>query len=164
MSSQPDDRLSPVVRATQDQIETIARRLGRFDKVQTHEPKSAPGSGLTFAAWLQMLRPVAAMSGLAVSSMLVVFNARIYLSMLGEPMDSIDVNAAAVAAEMMAQLHGGFVLPGISPDRAELDLLNRHGVPLEARAGYLNQDGKLLRIIDLFVPVIAYDVFDQEES
>lgn len=158
------DRLSPVIESAQTLIETVARRLGRFDKVQTHEPKSAPGSGITLATWLQTLRPVAQASGLAVTSMLVVFQYRIYLNMLSDPMDAIDVTVAKAAAEMLAEFHGGFVLPGIDPDRAELDLLARHGVPMETRAGYLNQDGKLMRVLDTLVPIIAYDVYDQEES
>ena len=161
------DRLSPVIAAAQDRIETVARRIGRFDKVQTHEPKSAPGSGLTFACWLQMLRPVAVASGLDVTSMLVVFNASIYINMLSEPQDAIDVDVATVAAELAAEFHGGFTIADDRvPDgvRAELDLLARHGVPMETRAGYVNQDGKLLRVFVLTIPIIAYDVFDQEED
>lgn len=158
------DRLTPVIRAAQGMIESTALRLGRFDKVQTHEPKSAPGSGVTCAVWLQNLRPVAQASGLNVTSMLVTFQYRIYTGMLTEPQDAIDVNVAVVAAEMLAEFNSGFVIPGIGPDRAELDLLARHGVPLETRAGYLNQDGKLLRVLDTTVPIIAYDVFDQEED
>lgn len=158
------DRLSPVIESAQTTIETVARRLGRFDKVQTHEPKSAPGSGITFATWLQTLRPVAQASGLAVTSMLVVFQYRIYISMLADPMDAIDVTVAKAAAEMLAEFSSGFVLPDIPEDRAELDLLARYGVPMETRAGYLNQDGKLMRVLDTFVPIIAYDVFDQAEE
>lgn len=161
------DRLSPVIRAAQDKIESTAKRLGRFDKVQTHEPKSAPGSGLTFACWLQELRPVAVASGLNVTSMLVVFNASIYINMLSEPQDAIDVDVATVAAELAAEFHGGFEVVDdriANSVRAELDLLGRHGVPMNTRAGYINQDGKLLRVFVLAIPIIAYDVFDQEED
>lgn len=162
MTTLATDRLSAVIRSAQNQLESTALRLGRFDKVQTHEPKSAPGSGVTCAVWLQNLRPVAAASGLAVTSMLVVFQYRIYTNMLAEPQDAIDVEVATVASEMLAELTASFVVPDDAV-RAELDLLARHGVAMETRAGYLNQDGKLMRVLDTFVPLVAYDVFDQEE-
>lgn len=158
------DRLSKVVKSTQVTIESVALRVGRFDKVQTREPKSAPGSGLTFACWLQTLRPVALASGLAVTSMLVAFQTRIYTNMFREPQDMIDVEMSTVAAELMAEFTANFVIPDTGEVRAELDLLNRHGVPMETRAGYINVDNKLMRVLDTFVPVIAYDVFDQEED
>lgn len=158
------DGLSKVVVAAQDLLESVARRSNRFDKVQTHEPKSAPGSGITWACWLQDLRPLAAKSGLNVTSARILFMTRIYTNMFADNPDIIDVSVSAVAAEQMAAYNIAYSVqdePG--HEVGWIDLLGDSGDPPFTRAGHLNQDGKLFRVLDTVVPVIAPDVFPQTE-
>jgi hypothetical protein len=42
-----------------------------------------------------------------------------------------------------------------------VDLLGSAGAPLSAQAGYLNQDGRLFRVMTLTLPIIVNDVWDQ---
>ena len=41
-----------------DPIRAHAAALGVFDTVGGHEPKRAPGTGLTFALWVDRINPV----------------------------------------------------------------------------------------------------------
>lgn len=158
------DLLSRVVVAGQDLIESVARGCGRFDKVQTHEPKSTPGSGVTWACWLQDLRPLAAKSGLNVTSARIVFQTRIYTNMFADNPDMIDVRAAAMASEQMAAYNNAFSVRADGEEVGWIDLLGESGDPPFTRAAYINQDGKLHRVLDTFVPVIAPDVFVQNHG
>ena len=51
-----------------------AAASGYFDRVAGHEPKNAPGNGLSAAVWVDRIGPVPAGSGLAATSALVVLN------------------------------------------------------------------------------------------
>jgi len=49
-------------------VVSIAMQTGAFRSVNAHEPKSAPGSGLRCAIWVQDVEPIAEASGLASTS------------------------------------------------------------------------------------------------
>lgn len=136
-----------------------AMALGLFEQVNGYEPKAAPTSGgLTCAVWADRIDPVAAVSGLAATSARVVFNLRIYSSMLQQPMDAIDPNIVAALDTLMNAYSGDFDLGGTVRN---VDLLGAHGVGLSAQAGYINQDGKLFRVVTLTLPVVISDVWSQ---
>lgn len=160
-----DDRLSPLAEAAQEELEAHARRSGLFDTVNTHEPKSAPGTGLTAAIWCQDIRPVAARSGLNVTSARLLFQTRIYTSMLADPQDAIDLTMIRAAAHLVAEYGGDFEITTEHNGqtlKAWVDIFGHAGQPLVTQAGYLNQDGKLMRVMDTVVPFITDDVWDQE--
>jgi hypothetical protein len=136
-----------------------ARTTGLFEKVNGHEPKNSPGSGLTAAVWVDTIDPVALASGLAITSARVGVLVRIYTNMLQEPQDSIDPNIVAAVSILMGQYAGDFDLGGLVRN---VDLLGQHGVPLRAQAGYLEQDKKLFRVMTITVPLIVNDVWNQE--
>ena len=140
-------------------LQQHAMTSGFFERVNGSEPKSAPGiSGLTYAVWLQALRPTARASGLAVTSALAVFSGRVYTSMISETPDAIDPNMATATAALMEAYSGDFQLGG---EVAAVDLLGIHGAGLAAEAGYLNMDGRLMRVMTLTIPVIYNDVWGQ---
>jgi hypothetical protein len=62
-----------------DVLTSHAQARGGFGQVLKHEPLSAPGSGLTYAVWVGDIDPLPAASGLASTSVRVVFNGRLYL-------------------------------------------------------------------------------------
>lgn len=131
---------------------------GLFERVNQHEPKSAPGSGVSAAVWVQDIAPVARDSGLAATSGRVELTLRIYTSMLSEPADAIDPNIVGAVDVLMTAYSGDFELGG---NIKHVDLLGAHGRALSARAGYLNQDNKLYRIMDLTLPLIINDIWSQ---
>lgn len=135
-----------------------AKRLGIFNQVLTHEPKSAPGSGLTCSIWLNSLEPVAEVSGLAVSSLRLELSIRIYENFKAQPEDEIDKRLLDATSKLMDSYTGDFQLGGTVMD---IDLLGAHGEPLRAEGGYLNQDGVLYRVVVMILPIIIADVYTQ---
>lgn len=137
-----------------------AQSLGVFESVNAHEPKNAPGSGLRAAVWAQSVQPLQA-SGLSQTSGRVELSVRIYQNMLSEPQDAIDPAVLTAAAALMGAYSGDFEL-GVAGVRF-VDLLGAYGTALSAQAGYLNQDGKLYRVLTITLPVIVNDLWDQAE-
>lgn len=135
-----------------------ALSLGLFRNVSGHEPKSAPVNGLTGALWVNYFGPAQRRSGLAATSGRLEFSFRIGTNMLAEPQDDIDELVLVATAALMNAYSGDFTLGG---EAMEIDLLGEVGAPLEARAGYLNQDAKLFRVMVITIPMIVNDVFTQ---
>lgn len=139
-----------------------ALTLGRFDAVNTHEPKSKPGIGLTCAIWVDRFEPIDARSGLATTSALVVLSVRAYTSMLAEPQDMIDPNLTSAVDALMRGYCGDFTVTSLTGTQvAYVDVLGMHGVALSGQAGYLNVDGKLYRVFTVSLPLIVDDLWDQ---
>ncbi|TAJ21836.1 MAG: hypothetical protein EPO65_00620 [Dehalococcoidia bacterium] len=139
-------------------VESHAASSGHFERVNTHEPKNAPGNGLTAAVWVQRLAPIARRSGLAATSALLLVNLRVYSNMLQEPQDAIDPNVVAAVDALMSAYSGDFTLGGLV---AEVDVLGQFGTTLAAEAGYLSQDNKLFRVMTLTVPLVLNNVWEQ---
>lgn len=144
-------------KATLDAIQSHAMTLGLFERVNLHEPKNAPGNGLTVAMWFQNVAPVRS-SGLARTSARVEYSVRLYTNMLADPQDMIDPNLADAADVLINAYSGDFDL---GETVRNVDLLGQAGVPLSAEAGYLNQDGKNYRVITITLPLIVNDVWEQ---
>lgn len=146
---------------SQQLVEAVAdpaRKLGVFERVNQHEPKNAPGPGLTAAVWVQRITPVARQSGLAATSARVEMNVRIQTNMLQEPQDAIDPRVLDATDALMTAYSGDFDLGGTV---ANVDLLGQHGTALQGEAGYLNQDNRLYRVMTITVPLILNDVWNQ---
>ncbi|MGW0587460.1 hypothetical protein [Streptosporangium sp. NPDC002607] len=141
-----------------DGITSHALALGLFERVNSHEPKNAPGNGLTAAVWVDSIAPVPTGSGLASTSARLVFNVRIYTGAEQEPADAIDPNMLAATDALMSAYSGDFTLGG---SVRNVDLLGQAGTSLSAQAGYIQHDSKLLRVMTLVVPVIVNDVWEQ---
>ena len=141
-----------------DAVASHAMASGLFDRVSGHEPKNAPGSGLTAAVWADTIGPVPAASGLASTSGRVVLKVRLYTSMTMDPADAIDPEIMDAVDVLFAAYSGDFDLGG---SVRNVDLEGATGPGLSAQAGYLNQDGKLMRIMDITIPVIVSDLWTQ---
>lgn len=138
-------------------MESHALAVGVFDRVNTHEPKSAPGHGLTCALWMQRLRMIS--SGLTSASVALDFLVRIYTSMLSDPQDAIDPEVLVALDTLGAAYVGDFTLGGLV--RA-VDVRGIEGVPLGAQAGYLKQDQTQFRVMDVTVPLLVNDVWSEQ--
>jgi len=139
-------------------IESHAKASGLFERVIRREPLSAPGSGLTAAVWGQRLRPIALQSGLNVTSAAANFFFRVYAELAQEPAEDVDVLVFGALGDVMGRLTGDFTLGGTV---SSIDLLNRHGVPMDSAMGYLTQDNKTFRTGTLLIPLIFNDVWEQ---
>lgn len=147
------------VRALFAQLESHAQTLGLFQKVNGHEPKNAPGNGMSCAIWISDIEPLAAASGLAATSGRVGFTARVYLGADQEPLSGVDPEVTGAACQLMAAYSGDFDLGGLVRD---VDLLGQHGAALSARAAYLEQDGRFFRVMEVTLPLIINDLWPQE--
>jgi hypothetical protein len=137
---------------------SAAKKLGVFESVITHEPKSKPVSLPACAVWTQQLVPVAAVSGLAATSGRLELRARIYLNFLSKPEDRIDLDLVRFTSLLFGAYTGGFTLGG---QVMEVDLLGAHGASLSATAGYIDHDSTMFRVMECTVPVIITDLWTQ---
>lgn len=141
-----------------DAMVTKCQATGRFDAVNSHEPKAAPSGRLAAAVWAQRVRPAPALSGLAATSAVVEMNVRLYTSMLAEPQDNIDPAMVKAADVLLEDFTGDFTLGGLI---LKVDLLGAAGVPLEAQAGYLTIGQTMFRVITITVPLVVADAWTQ---
>lgn len=138
-------------------LSSHAQTLGVFDRVNEHEPMNAPGNGLTCAFWFVRLGPFQPGSGLASTSGLVVFTARIYKpNQL--PQGAEDAAVMGAADLLLAAYSGDFELGGLVRD---VDLLGQSGQPLSAAAGWLPFGDTTFRTVDVTIPLIVNDLWTQ---
>lgn len=140
-----------------DAVISHAQALGEFDRVNGHEPKVAPGNGITAAVWCDRVNPTKS-SGLNSTSVLLIFNVRLYTPMLAEPQDAIDPNLIHALDALMAAYSKDFQLDDLIRN---VDLLGSQSTGLGAVAGYINQDGKLYRVFTVTLPLIINDAWEQ---
>lgn len=143
-------------------IVSEAGQLGVFETVNTHEPKSAPGTGLRCSIWIDTVKPLRS-SGLAMTSGLVSFFARVYNNMLQEPQDDIDPAITSAVFSLMGQVSGDYAFSSVTTlDIRNVDLLGAYGEGLAAQAGYMQIDNGMYRVMVLNVPVVVNDLWSQE--
>jgi hypothetical protein len=142
-----------------DKIVSYAMATGRFATVNQHEPKSAPPNSPACSIWIQRIRPLRT-SGLAITSVVVTFQVRMYVSFVSQPYDMIDPKVTAATTDFMGALSGDFDF-GTDADVRSVDLLGMSGQMLEAQAGYMEIDRRMFRVMTLTVPVLVNDAFQQ---
>lgn len=139
-------------------VESHVLQSGWFERVNRHEPKSAPGNGLWAAVWVQQIGPARGGSGLNSTSGRLELRIRCGSSALQEPADEIDTNILLAVDDLLGRYSADFELG----DRVRMvDLLGAYGDPLGARAGYVNISGKYFRIMDIVLPLIINDIWQQ---
>lgn len=146
------------------QIESILNALvshamttGWFDQVNQHEPKNAPGNGITAGIWVNGYRPVPA-SGLTSTTGMLTFTFRLYQSFLSEPEDQIDIQMVLACDDLIGLYHGDFTLGGLVRN---VDVLGEFGNGLSFDSGYLAIGNKNYRIIDIHIPLVVNDLWVQ---
>lgn len=144
-------------RTIRDRIASHAAATGFFDRVSGHEPKNAPGHGITAATWRQRTQALPAQSSLESASAVVTFTGRIYGNMLAEPQDEIDPRQDDAADAWLERLIGDLTLGGAGRN---IDVLGETGAPLDLSAGYLEISRSYYRVVDLTIPVIVNDCWE----
>jgi hypothetical protein len=141
-----------------DKVVSFALATGRFDHVNQHEPKNAPGRGLECSVWMNTIAPVRA-SGMGAVSGVVTLYARIYTNFRQQPYDSIDPQVMAAVADLMGAMAGNFDFGGAANVRA-VDLLGGwSNTPLSAAAGYVEIDRQMFRVMTITIPIVINDMF-----
>lgn len=138
-----------------------AEASGWFAQVTTHEPKAAPHTGdrMSVSIVLASLDPAPRGSGLANTSAVVVFRARMQIDMMTEPQDAIDVGIGLAAVEFMRRVSADFDLGGTVRN---VLLLGGHGTRgLSFQSGYVQQGGTFYRAGTVLIPCIVNDVWAQ---
>lgn len=131
---------------------------GLFERVNQHEPKNAPGNGLTMAVWLDRIAPASGSSGLNTTTGLLLFSVRVYSNMVADPQDDIDPALLNAIDILFSAYSGDFELGGMVE---YVDLLGRHGAPLSATFGYVPIDNKMYRVGTITVPLVVADLWSQ---
>lgn len=135
------------------------KAAGFFDHVLAHEPKSAPPEGVTAATWLNEGGPSTRSSGLASLSIRIEVITRIHNPMIAIDQDAIDRKVYRALAILLRAYAADFTLGGTV---FSVDLKGAWGgPPLRWKAGYLPIDRQLLRVVDLFTPLIIADAFEE---
>ncbi|GAB3156223.1 hypothetical protein GCM10027258_62330 [Amycolatopsis stemonae] len=141
----------------QNALMSHAQASGLFEKVNGHEIIDAPGQGVHAEVFTDTIDP--ASSGMAATSVRLAVRVRITTDMHGDPQDGIDPRIVQAAGAFMGSVHADFEVDG---NARFVDLLGAHGVPLSARSGYITKGGQQYRAMDVVVPIILNDVWDQE--
>lgn len=143
-----------------DAVVSHALAAGVFERVNLHEPKSAPGNGLTADVWIDRLEATPLASGLAVTAAVLTVNLRVYGSAMALPADSIDPNMLTAVDVLMTAYVGDFTLGGLIRN---VDVLGEHGELLAAQAGYVELDHKMFRVMTIRLPLVVNDAWPQVE-
>lgn len=140
-------------------IGDTARATGLFESVNGHEPKSAPplGQMAHFAYWLGPIRAIQS-SGLASVSVRLEVIGRVYLNAFQEPADAIETDACNVVDKLMELYCGDFELGG---NARMIDIFGSEGDPLALTPGYVEQDRKQYRIVDMLIPILINDAWTE---
>lgn len=146
------------IKAIQAALTSFAAASGLFEQIRGAEPKGKPGQGLTAAFWIGPIDPIPEASGLAATTVRLIYTLRVYLPMLVEPVDEIDPTVGAAAGAMFTAISGDFDLGGLIRN---VDLLGAFGIPLAAKPGYIMQDSTVFRSMDVIIPMIINDEYPQ---
>lgn len=140
-----------------DALTGLGSSTGVFSSVNGVEPTSAPVSGdaVHLALWSGAIRP-AQSSGLNSASIRWEIQGRIYTNGFKETADDSAIGIAAVA--FLAAISNSYTLGGLV---RQVDIFGQEGDGLEATPGYLEQDKKVYRVMDLRIPLIINDVLDE---
>lgn len=135
----------------------VLLRSGRFTRVNAIEPLGPVGQGVVAAVWPDRGGMSSLASGLSASSAVINFKVRLYTQVAQAP-DAIDPMILGAADYVIGLLAGDFDLNG---KIRNIDLLGAFGTPLGFVTGYVESGGSVSRIVDIDVPMVVNDCWDQ---
>lgn len=141
----------------QDALISHAQRSGLFDTVNGHETINAPGLGVHAEVITDTIDPIQA-SGLAATSARLGVKVRITCDVAGDPQDGIDPRIVNATGNFIGSVHADFELDG---NARFVDVLGAYGVPLSARSGWITKAKLPYRLMDVTVPIIINDCWEQ---
>lgn len=134
-------------------VKSHAESLAIFTTVATHTPMNAPPAGLS--AWIVLgpVQPVTS-SGLAAVSIQVTLQIYVASSLQQKPLGSVDPAVLGAVSLLMAAYAGDFNLGGLV---REVSIFGG----LKADPGYLDFEGKPLRLVEITLPMIVNDAWTE---
>lgn len=135
-----------------------AQSIGGIEIAQSGQPVSIPDTGISAAVWFKNADPVPDLSGLNKTTVDVVFNVRLYSSLMQQPYENIDPAIMDATSTLCAAYSGAFTLGG---DVMNVDLLGAWGPSMSADAGYMTQDNVTYRVVTIVLPLIMADFWSQ---
>ena len=144
--------------ALRDALVSHAKKLGIFERVNGHEPKSKPGNGMSCAIWAQEIRPLPQASGMGATSGYVIWHSRSMINMLREPQDDIETDLMYANTTLLGEYSGNFTL---GSSVRNIDLLGMYGESLSMQAGYLDIDRVFYRVATVVLPMVINDLWTQ---
>lgn len=130
----------------------------RFKRVNTSENRSVT-TGLTAEVWFQRLAPSPEQSGLAAVTVRLEYTIRIRSALPRGNSDQIDPEILAAVDDLMNKYCTNFTLGGVVK---EVDIFGANGEGLESNSGYIKIDDVDYRVVDITLPLIINDVWDEE--
>lgn len=140
-----------------DAIVTHAQNTGYFEYVTEHESKQSPTNGITAGVWVERLDPIKS-SGIDSVSVRLELEMRVFSSTYVEPYDDTDSRLTEAVDALFTAYIGDFQLGG---EARHIDIFGAYGQGLGIRVGYLNMDGKELRVFQIRIPIIINDVWTE---
>lgn len=140
-----------------DKVISLALATAYFDDVCGYEPPSAPGRGIRAGIWVDDIFPVRS-SGLDSVSVRYTLTVRITRDAGGDELEAVDPQIAKATAALMEALCGDFDL---GTEARNIDIFGDEGVQLRARAGWVEIDSKRYRAMNVTVPIIVNDAFEE---
>jgi hypothetical protein len=142
----------------QDRLTSHALASGYFDSVnETKIDEPTGGGNITCGIWADDITPLRS-SGLASTSVRIVFKVRLFTSTEASPESYVERVMVEAADALFSAYSGDFELGG---EARNIDLLGIHGASLACNAHYMNLSGTIYRVMDLTVPILVNDVYDQ---
>ncbi len=146
------------IRGVLDKLVSHALATGLFDTVNAFKVDEPTGGGnLTCSIWSDDITPIRS-SGLASTSVRIVFKVRIFTSTEAAPEDHLEPAMVDAIDVLLTAYSGDFELGGSARN---IDLLGSDGPALAANAHYMNLSGIIFRVMDITVPVLLNDVWSQ---
>jgi hypothetical protein len=143
----------PIMKA----LETLFKRSAVFERVTAHEPKNAPGNGMSLSLHGMELGLDPNASGLASVAGLWTVHATAMIPFLQEPLDAIDITLTKATWSIISALVRNFTLGGLIRN---VDLMGMYTgtVPLKGTFGYLTIDSKIFRVVTIPIPMLVGDL------
>lgn len=139
-------------------LETLFSKIGIFTQaVHKHEPRRAPGNGLSMSLAAGPIHAEPQASGMASVAVLWTVHGRLWLPALKEPLWVIEMELIKAAWAVMGALCRSFTLGGLVRN---VDLLGMYGQggPIGGQPGYLDIDSKQFRVMDIMIPMLIGDL------
>jgi hypothetical protein len=140
-----------------DKLVSHAMASGHFETVNEFKVDEPAAAGITCGIWADDIRPIRS-SGLAATSARVTFKVRLFSNTEAAPESYLDRAMVDATSALLTAYSGDFELGG---NVRAVDLLGMEGVPLSADAHFMNLSGIIYRVMDIAVPLLVNDAWDQ---
>lgn len=135
-----------------------AQATGHFDSVNTHEPDNAPGNGVFCSIVLDRINFVP--GGLDNTSARIAFAVALMYPANNLPRDDAEPYLIKALDSLLGRLNADFTLGG---SVRMIDIGGAYGEELSTIAGYVKIDEQLYRVMEITLPLIVNDVWEEIE-